>query len=72
MGKPRQVYCFHCTRVTLISKPRHFISMREIQISMREIQISMEEDTLLVCGKSKGNPREIQNPANFAEALLLK
>ena len=27
-GKPRQVYCFYCTRATLISKPRHFISIQ--------------------------------------------
>ena len=27
-GKPRQVYCFHCIRATLISKPNQ-ISMQE-------------------------------------------
>ena len=43
-GKSRQAYCSYCSRVTLISKPihfiiyggRHLISMQEIQISMRE------------------------------------
>ena len=46
MGKSRQAYCSYCSRVTLISKPIHFIIYggRHL-ISMQEIQISMQEDT---------------------------
>ena len=28
LGKRRQVNCFHCTRVTIISKPRHLLVCR--------------------------------------------
>ena len=45
-GKSRQAYCSYCSRVTLISKPIHFIIYGGGHlISMQEIQFSMQEDT---------------------------
>ena len=57
-GKFGPAYCSYCSRVTLISKPIHFIIYggRHL-ISMREFQISMWE---------------IQNGVKFAEAWLLE
>ena len=57
-GKFGPAYCSNCSRVTLISKPIHFIIYggRHL-ISMQEIQISM---------------REIQNPVKFQHSRLLQ
>ena len=41
-GKSGQAFCFHCTRVSLISKPRHLLVCRKAVVPRR----------LLVCRKA--------------------
>ena len=48
--KPRQVYCFLCARVTLISKPRHLLVYRKskklvCRKALTRHLISIEEGT---------------------------
>ena len=53
----RPAYFFCCTRVTLISKPIHFISMEEVKkLVFRKTLIHINKGNPLFARESKGNP----------------
>ena len=69
-----QAYCFRCTKVTLISKPRHLLVCRKtllpsILISMEEVKNWYAGRHSLVWRKT-GEDREDRNPANCADRFL--
>ena len=53
----RPDYCFYCTRLTLISKPIHFISVEEVKkLVCRTTLTHINKDNPLFARESKGNP----------------
>ena len=53
----RPDYCFYCTRLTLISKPIHFISVEEVKkLVCRTTLTHINKENPLFARESKGNP----------------
>ena len=65
-------YCFYCTRVTLISKPIHFISMEEVKkLVCRKTLIHINKESPLFAREIKGNPLTGLNFQHISLTLTL-